>query len=69
VRAVLAAGVPLDGARDHGVNEAVYLRDPDGIGIELYWDRPRDEWPRDGDGSLRLVNDPLDVDELLRAGE
>jgi catechol 2,3-dioxygenase len=50
---------------DHGVSEAVYLSDPDGNGIELYWDRPADEWPRTPDGGLALVNLPLDVDALL----
>jgi catechol 2,3-dioxygenase len=52
---------------DHGVSEAVYLSDPDGNGIELYWDRPADEWPRTPDGELALVNFPLDVDALLSA--
>jgi len=52
---------------DHGVSEAVYLSDPDGNGIELYWDRPADEWPRTPDGDLALVNFPLDVDALLSA--
>jgi catechol 2,3-dioxygenase len=52
---------------DHGVSEAVYLSDPDGNGIELYWDRPTDEWPRTPEGGLALVNLPLDVDALLSA--
>ena len=65
VRAVADAGVVIDGAREHGVSEAVYLRDPDGIGVELTWDRPPPEWPRDENGSLVPINDPLDVDELL----
>ncbi|HET9947902.1 MAG TPA: VOC family protein [Longimicrobiales bacterium] len=60
-------GVRLDGAADHGVSEALYLRDPDGNGIELYWDRPREAWPRDADGGLRMVTRPLDLDDLLRA--
>lgn len=60
-------GVPLDGAADHGVSEAVYLHDPDGNGIELYWDRPRASWPRGEDGSLRMVTEPLDVDALVRS--
>jgi len=59
--------VPLDGASDHGVSEALYLRDPDGNGIELYWDRPRAEWPREADGTLRMVTDPLDLNALLAA--
>jgi catechol 2,3-dioxygenase len=67
VERVLAAGVPLQGAADHGVSEAVYLRDPDGNGLELYWDRPREEWPRSADGSLAMRTDPLDLEDLLRA--
>ena len=59
---------PLDGASDHGVSEALYLRDPDGNGLELYWDRPRDEWPRAADGSLEMATEPLDLDALLRGG-
>jgi catechol 2,3-dioxygenase len=62
------ARVPLDGASDHGVSEALYLRDPDGNGIELYWDRPRDQWPRAADGSIDMVTKRLDVDALLEAG-
>ena len=65
VRRVLDAGVPIDGATDHGVSEAIYLRDFDGNGVELYRDRPKEEWPRDGDG-LAMVNAPLDVAALLR---
>ncbi len=61
------AGIPLDGASDHGVSEALYLRDPDGNGVELYWDRPRAEWPRSADGSLRMTTMRLDVDALLKA--
>ena len=61
-----AAGIPLDGASDHGVSEALYLHDPDGNGIELYRDRPRAEWPRDAQGSYALVSEPFDVEELLR---
>lgn len=57
----------LSHGSDHGVSEAVYLSDPDGNGIELYWDRPASEWPRTEDGSLALVNLPLDVDALLSA--
>jgi catechol 2,3-dioxygenase len=67
LRRLQAAGVPLQGASDHGVSEAVYLRDPDGNGIELYWDRPRDQWPRNPDGTYALVVDPLDLEDLLRA--
>jgi catechol 2,3-dioxygenase len=61
------AGVPLDGASDHGVSEALYLHDPDGNGIELYWDRPRAEWPREADGSLRMVTARLDLKSLAAA--
>ena len=69
LRRVLAAGVTLDGAADHGVSEAIYLRDPDGNGVELYRDRPRDEWPRTADGALAMDTRPLDLDALLREGE
>lgn len=62
-----AAGVPLDGASDHGVSEALYLHDPDGNGIELYWDRPKEEWPRDAEGNLAMVTVPLDLDDLRRS--
>ncbi|NRB04268.1 MAG: VOC family protein [Rhodobacteraceae bacterium] len=62
---VLESGVTLDGAADHGVSEAVYFRDPDGNGIELYRDRDAKDWPRDADGSLRMVNARLDIDALL----
>ncbi|MEM9145919.1 MAG: VOC family protein [Pseudomonadota bacterium] len=65
VARVLAAGVRLDGKADHGVSEAVYFRDPDGNGIELYRDRPETEWPRGTDGGLAMVNAPLDLDSLL----
>jgi catechol 2,3-dioxygenase len=65
VRRLLEMGVPIDGASDHGVSEAVYLRDPDGNGIELYRDRPRDEWPHDPDGGIAMVIEPLDLAGLL----
>ena len=67
LRRVRDAGIPLDGASDHGVSEALYLRDPDGNGIELYWDRPRDQWPRDPadpDG-VAMFTAPLDLADLL----
>jgi catechol 2,3-dioxygenase len=66
VRRVLDAGIPLSGASDHGVSEAIYLHDPDGNGIELYRDRPKEQWPRppDGDG-IAMVSVPLDLDALL----
>jgi catechol 2,3-dioxygenase len=59
------AGISLDGASDHGVSEALYLRDPDENGVELYWDRPREKWPRTVDGSLQMFTHPLDLDKLL----
>jgi catechol 2,3-dioxygenase len=67
VAAVLRAGVPIDGASDHGASEAIYVRDPDGNGLELTWDRPRERWPRDANGAFALVNAPLDLDALLAA--
>jgi catechol 2,3-dioxygenase len=67
VRRVLEHGIPLDGASDHGVSEAIYLRDPDGNGIELYCDRPQTEWPRGPDGSLVMHTRPLDLQDLLNA--
>lgn len=68
LRRILAAGVKLTGASDHGGSEAIYLNDPDENGIELYWDRPETEWPRNADGSLKLLSAPLDVEELAREG-
>jgi catechol 2,3-dioxygenase len=65
LRRVLAAGIELEGASDHGVSEAIYLRDPDGNGIELYWDRPREAWPVKADGQLAMYTRPLDLDALL----
>lgn len=65
VRRVLDAGVPLTGASDHGVSHAIYLDDPDGNGVELYWDLPREEWPRSPDGGLTMVTRRLDLDALL----
>ena len=62
---VLEAGVDLEGAADHGVSEALYLRDPDGNGIELYWDRPVSAWPRGADGSLSMFTRRLDLQALL----
>jgi catechol 2,3-dioxygenase len=64
LRRVQAAGIPLDGASDHGVSEALYLRDPDDNGVELYWDRPRDQWPVDANGKLTMFTRPLDVRSL-----
>ena len=65
LRRVLGAGIPLDGASDHGVSEALYLKDPDQNGVELYRDRPETEWPRNEDGSLAMTIKPLDVQALL----
>lgn len=67
VRRVVRAGLPLEGAADHGVSEAVYLRDPDGNGVELYRDRPAEEWPRTAQGGLAMVTEPLDLGDLLKA--
>jgi catechol 2,3-dioxygenase len=65
VMRVLHAGVPLTGASDHGVSEAIYLHDPDRNGVELYWDRPRDQWPRRADGGIDIYTAPLDLEGLL----
>jgi catechol 2,3-dioxygenase len=62
---LIANGVALHGASDHGVSEALYLRDPDDNGIELYWDRPRDEWPHKPDGEIDMYTRPLDLQSLL----
>ncbi len=69
LRRLLAAGIPLDGASDHGVSEALYLRDPDQNGVELYWDRPADQWPRTPAGELAMVTQPLDLEALLAAAD
>lgn len=63
------AGIPLQGASDHGVSEALYLSDPDGNGIELYVDRPEDQWPRTANGELAMVTERLDLQDLLAARE
>lgn len=65
LRRLVKAGIPLDGASDHGVSEALYLRDPDNNGVELYRDRPKEEWPRNPDGTLAMTLHPLDVQKLL----
>jgi catechol 2,3-dioxygenase len=65
LRRLTEAGIPLEGAADHGVSEALYLRDPDGNGVELYWDRPEEEWPRSPTGDLQMVTEPLDLENLL----
>ncbi|MGA2280036.1 MAG: VOC family protein [Verrucomicrobiota bacterium] len=65
LRRLLAAGIEIDGAADHGVSEALYLRDPDGNGVELYRDRPKEQWPRTPDGGLAMFTHPLDLDVLI----
>lgn len=68
-RRVAKAGIALDGASDHGVSEALYLSDPDGNGVELYWDRPQDQWPHSANGELAMTTQRLDLDGLLREPE
>ena len=65
LRRLAAAGIGLEGAADHGVSEALYLRDPDDNGVELYWDRPRDQWPRGAGGTLAMFTRALDLPGLL----
>ncbi|MET0561306.1 MAG: VOC family protein [Mycetocola sp.] len=69
LRRLMAAGIGLDGASDHGVSEALYLHDPDVNGVELYWDRPQEAWPRNPDGSLGMFTAPLDLESLLAEPE
>jgi catechol 2,3-dioxygenase len=69
LRRLVEARIPLDGASDHGVSEALYLRDPDENGVELYWDRPREQWPRTPDGTLAMYTRHLDLRNLLAAAE
>ncbi len=69
LRRLIAAEIPLDGASDHGVSEALYLSDPDGNGVELYWDRPQAEWPRTADGKLAMFTHGLDLMALLKEAE
>jgi catechol 2,3-dioxygenase len=66
-RRLVNAGIPLEGASDHGVSEALYLRDPDGNGVELYWDRPEKQWPRTREGELNMVTLPPDLEGLLKS--
>lgn len=66
LRRLVEAGIPLEGASDHGVSEALYLRDPDGNGVELYRDRPPEKWPRDDEGRIAMTTGPLDIEALLR---
>ncbi|RYD27105.1 MAG: glyoxalase [Verrucomicrobiaceae bacterium] len=67
LRRLIAAGIPLDGASDHGVSEALYLRDPDNNGVELYWDRPQSQWPVTPEGELSMFTRALNLKELLEA--
>jgi catechol 2,3-dioxygenase len=69
LRRLVQAGIGLDGASDHGVSEALYLRDPDENGVELYWDRPQEHWPRDAEGRLAMDTRRLDLQDLLSAAE
>ena len=69
LRRLRSAGIPLQGASDHGVSEALYLSDPDGNGIELYWDRPEEQWPRSPGGGLEMFTKPLDLRGLLGEAE
>ena len=69
LRRLVAAGIELDGAADHGVSEAIYLRDPDGNGVELYRDRPKEQWPRAADGGLAMFTRPLDLEKLLEESQ
>ena len=62
---LVLAEYPITGAADHGVSQAIYLNDPDQNGVELYWDRPKEEWPMDDKGNLQMVTDPLDLNALL----
>jgi|SRR5271169_905049 len=69
LRRLIAAEIPFEGAADHGVSEALYLRDPDGNGVELYWDRPQEEWPRTASGELAMFTHRLDLVDLLKQAE
>ena len=69
VRRLIKAGIPIGGASDHGVSEAIYLDDPDSNGVELYWDRPREEWPLDAAGNLTMFTKRLDLEGLLALPE
>jgi catechol 2,3-dioxygenase len=69
LRRLIDADYPLTGASDHGVSQALYLNDPDENGVELYWDRPKDEWPRTDKGELQMITEQLDLEDLLRLAE
>lgn len=66
LKRLLEANYPLTGASDHGVSEAIYLNDPDRNGVELYWDKPKEQWPKDDKGNLQMVTEGLDLNELLK---
>ena len=66
LRRLVKAEIPLEGASDHGVSEALYLRDPDGNGVELYWDRPKEQWPRNAEGGIEMFTRKLELDDLLK---
>jgi catechol 2,3-dioxygenase len=69
LKRLIDAKYPLTGASDHGVSEAIYLDDPDGNGVELYWDKPKENWPLDEEGKLQMLSDPLDIASLLKETE
>ena len=69
LKRLVDANYPLTGASDHGVSEAIYLNDPDRNGVELYWDKPKDQWPKDEKGNLLMMSDALDLNDLLRLAE
>lgn len=69
LKRLMDAKYPLTGASDHGVSEAIYLDDPDNNGVELYWDKPKEQWPKDKDGKLKMVSEPLDIDDLLMSAQ
>ena len=69
LKRLIEANYPLTGASDHGVSEAIYLNDPDRNGVELYWDKPKEQWPRDEKGNLLMISDALDLNDLLRLAE
>jgi catechol 2,3-dioxygenase len=66
LKQILKANYPITGASDHGVSEAIYLDDPDGNGVEIYWDKPQSKWPRDAAGNLMMVTEQLDLEDLLK---
>jgi len=69
LKQIIKANYPLTGASDHGVSEAIYLDDPDGNGVEIYWDKPQNKWPRDAAGNLMMITETLDLEDLLKEAE